>query len=148
MINDSLTVTGQVNVKVFNSNGELKTELNKSNLVVSVGKNFIASRIASNTATPMNHMAIGYGTNPAALANTSLQDEAQNGRIAIAQPTITNNVMTFIGVFGPTYGTGSISEAGIFNSNSGGLMMCRTSFPPVQKDNEDTVAISWTITIS
>lgn len=148
MIKDSLTVTGEVNVKVFNSNGELKSELNKSNLVVSSGKSFIATRISSNSATPMSHMAIGYGTNPASLSNISLQDEAQNGRIAIAQPTIVNNIMTFTGIFGPTYGTGQIAEAGIFNSNSGGLMMCRTSFPPVQKDNEDTIAISWTITIN
>jgi hypothetical protein len=45
-------------------------------------------------------------------------------------------------------GTGAISEAGIFNASSGGTMLCRTVFPVVNKQASDTIAITWTITIS
>ena len=148
MLKDSLKVTGEVKIKLFNSKGELKSELNKSNLVVSVGKNFIASRIASNSSVPMNHMAVGYGDTPANLTDSALEDEAQNGRISIAAPTIASNTLTFTGIFGPTYGTGSLAEAGIFNSNASGIMLCRTTFPVIEKEEDDTIAISWSITIS
>lgn len=148
MINDSLKVTGEVNIKLYDAKGVLKKEVDRSNLVVTMGKSFIASRIANNLSVPMNHMALGYGDVPANINNTSLEDEALNGRISIAQPIVVNNVLTFTGVFGPSYGTGTIKEAGIFNSNSGGVMLCRTTFPEVVKEDDDTIAVSWSVTIS
>lgn len=147
MLKDSLKVTGEVNIKIFDSNGVLKKEINKSNLVVSTGKNFIASRIAKNDSVPMSHMAVGSGGSQlAVLADATLVN--QLARIPIATPTVQNNVITFTGVFGPTFGTGMISEAGIFNSPSTGTMLCRTTFPEVEKQEDDIIAISWSITIN
>jgi hypothetical protein len=41
---------------------------------------------------------------------------------------------------------GSIKEAGIFNS--GGTMLCRTVFLPVNKEDGDSITITWVITIN
>lgn len=148
MVKDSLKVTGEVNIKLLDSNGNIKQEIQKSNLVVTTGKQFITSRLVSNTSLPMNHMAIGHGTNPATLGDAQLSSESGNGRVSIATPTISGSTLTFTGIFPGTYGEGAITEAGIFNSNAGGTMLCRTVFPAVQKEQDDTIAISWAITIN
>lgn len=147
MLNDSLKVTGEVNIKVFGPNGELKKELNKSNLVVATGKNFIASRVARNDSVPMSHMAVGTGGSQVAVAADATLNN-QLARIPIATPVVQNNVITFTGVFGPTFGTGTLSEAGIFNSPTAGTMLCRTTFPAVEKEEDDIIAVTWSITIN
>ena len=146
---DTLKITGQVNIKVFDADGKLTKEVDHHNLVVDAGKSFIASRIATNIETPMNHMALGQGSVSASAGDVSLLEEVANGRIAIASPIVTGNKIAFTGIFPPLVATGNaVCEAAIFNSLSGGTMLCRTVFPAIVKSETDTVAISWTITIS
>ena len=77
------------------------------------------------------------------------------------------NTVTYASTFLPTAtgggGTGTnataaIVEAGIFNESTasgtsntdaavGGLMLCRTVFPVVNKGVDDTMTITWTVTI-
>ena len=45
-------------------------------------------------------------------------------------------------------GTGAITEAGVFNASSGGTMLCRTVFSVVNKGADDSMTITWTITVS
>jgi len=86
----------------------------------------------------------------------------------VNQVLFTNaNTVTYNATFGPGTGTGSIVEAGIFNETSpttsnsadsvgtagggaivGGAMLCRTTFPVVTKGTDDTMSITWTVTIS
>ena len=42
----------------------------------------------------------------------------------------------------------AITEAGVFNANSSGTMLCRTVFAAVNKGELDTMTISWDVTIS
>ena len=42
----------------------------------------------------------------------------------------------------------AIKEAGIFNAATGGTMLARTTFAVINKGTDDTVSISWTITVS
>ena len=44
--------------------------------------------------------------------------------------------------------TGAVTEAGIFNAASGGDMLCRTVFSVVNKAADDTMSVTWTITLS
>jgi hypothetical protein len=41
----------------------------------------------------------------------------------------------------------AITEAGIFDAETGGSMLCRTVFPVVTKMAADTITITWTISI-
>ena len=51
-------------------------------------------------------------------------------------------------IFAPGIGTGSITEAGIFNAASSGTMLSRTVFDPVNKTSSDQLSIIWTINLS
>jgi len=46
------------------------------------------------------------------------------------------------------YGTGAVSEAGIFNASSAGDMLARTVFSTINKAAADTLGITWTITVN
>jgi hypothetical protein len=44
--------------------------------------------------------------------------------------------------------TGAITEAGIFNAATGGTMLCRTTFPVINKGSADSLAVTWVVTVS
>ena len=146
-----LKITGDVNIKVFSEDGSLKEERQIKNLVVTAGKTYIANRMqATSVQTVMNTMAIGTNTATPAVANTTLGVEA--GRVALASFSASSNQVTATATFGAGVGTGAITEAGIFNpttaGTSGGNMLCRTTFPVVNKAAGDSIAVTWVITVS
>lgn len=141
MLNDGLKLKGHVSIKV---NGEVVQEI--PNLVVTTGKNYVASRIKDATATAMSHMAIGTSSTTPAAANTTLGAEA--GRVTLTSTTVTNNEIAYVATFGAGTGTGAIVEAGLFNASSGGTLLCRTTFSTVNKGASDSMTITWTVTVS
>jgi hypothetical protein len=145
MIRDGLKITGDVEIKLFDKNGDVKDSRTIKNLVVTAGKVFIAARMVG-TPTAMSHMAIGTDVTAATLADTALGTEI--GRVALSSSTSTGAVVTHSATFGAGVGTGAIVEAGIFNSSSDGTMQCRSVFPVVNKGADDGMSITWTITVS
>lgn len=144
--NEILKVIGDVDVVLTGSDGQIKDTREIKNLVVTSGLAFIASRMRDASASVMSHMAIGSGTAAAALANSGLGTEL--GRASLTSTTVNANQIVFIATFAAGTGTGAVTEAGVFNAGAAGTMLCRTVFPVVNKDADDTLSITWTITIS
>lgn len=148
--NESIKATGQLTIVLTDSaTGEVKLDTTIPNLVVSVGKNWIASRM-KDTGIPvqMSHMAIGAGTNGTDTANTALQSELGRVALTTAGGTVSANVVTYSAQFNAGVGTGAVTEAGIFNDGTTGTMLCRTVFPVVNKGANDSMAVTWTVTLS
>jgi hypothetical protein len=143
---DMLKMKGELQIVVLDALGTVKQEMTVPNLVVTAGKNYIASRITSGATTVMSHMAIGTATTTPAVANTTLGTEA--GRVALASFSASGNQVTATATFPAGTGTGAITEAGIFNASSSGTMLCRTTFPVVNKAAGDSIAITWVVTVS
>ena len=141
MINDNLILKGRLNIAL---NGKTVQEVD--NLVVTVGKNFVASRMAANSATVMSHMAIGSGTNNPAASDTTLQTEL--GRVSLTSGASSTNTVVYIATFAAGTGTGAVTESGILNASSSGTLLCRTEFSVVNKGSADSMTITWTITVS
>jgi hypothetical protein len=142
---DFLTAKGTLGIVLTDENGNLKQELNVTNLVVDTGLDYIASRMKDATATAMTHMAIGSGTTDPAPADTALQ--TQLGRVSLTSTTVTGNSVAYIASFGAGTGTGAVTEAGIFNASSAGTMLCRTEFAVINKAAGDSMTITWTVTV-
>jgi hypothetical protein len=141
MINDGLKMTGAVAIAL---NGEVVQEI--PNLVVTAGKNFVASRMKDTTKAAMTHMAIGTNNTTAAVGQTALSAEVTRG--ALTSTTVSNNTIAYVETFAAGTGTGAIVEAGVFNASSSGDMLCRTVFAVVNKGSADAMTITWTITVS
>jgi hypothetical protein len=146
MINkETLKVTGQVSVVITGKDGQVKDQREIKNLVVTVGKEFIAGRMVG-TPTAMSHMAIGSGTTAADVADTTLETEL--GRVELGSASASGAVVTYTATFPPGTGTGAVTEAGTLNASSGGVMLCRTVFAVVNKGADDAMAITWAVTVS
>jgi hypothetical protein len=143
-LNELFKLTGKVHVTVTNEYGEV-VEQRAANLVVTTGKNFTASRMVGVASNVMSHMAIGAGTDAAVVGDTTLQTEL--ARVALASSTATTNVVTYTATFGVGVGTGAVTEAGILNASSAGTLLCRVVFAVVNKGANDTIAITWTVTV-
>lgn len=145
-VTEDLNATGLVKIVHSNAQGEIVKEYNVPNLVVTSGRNYIASRIAGTTQAVMNHMAIGTGNATPGASDIALV--AQTGRVSLGNTTVAANAVTYTATFGAGVGDGAITEAGIFNADTSGTMLCRTTFPVVNKASGDTIAITWVVTIS
>ena len=147
MINDSLKLKGELNIVVKDKDGNVKEQRHEKNLVVSAGLEFICSRMAGTSAGVMSHMAVGSGSTAAAAGDTDL-GSLLGSREALDSTTASTNTITYVASFEAGDGTGAITEAGIFNAATAGTMLCRTVFAVVNKGADDTMSITWTITLS
>lgn len=147
-INESLKATGLVKIVHTNAAGETVKEFTVPNLVVTTGRNYIAEKMVATTNVPvsMTHMAIGTSAATPAASDVSLN--TQTGRVGLSGSTVNANTITYTATFPAGTGDGAIAEAGIFNAATGGTMLCRTTFPVVNKQSGDTIAITWVVTIS
>jgi hypothetical protein len=147
MFNDNLKLSGQLNIVLRDKNGNVKEERTEKNLVVTSGLGYIASRMKDASATAMSHMALGSGTTNALAAQTDLIT-LLGSREALDSTTVTANAVAYVSSFEAGDATGAVTEAGIFNASTGGTMLCRVKFDVVNKAADDTMTVTWTITVS
>ena len=141
MLKDGLKLTGKLSIAI---NNKIVREV--PNLVVTDGKEYVASRMKDTTADAMSHMAIGTGSTAASASNAALG--AETGRVSLASTTVTANEVEYVATFAAGTGTGAITEAGILNAASSGDLLCRTVFSVVNKGASDSMTITWTVTVS
>lgn len=147
MLKDALKLKGRVGIVLKDKDGNIKETRDIDNLVVDAGLDYIASRMKDATATAMSHMALGSDSTAAAAGNTDL-GSILGSREALDSTTVTDNTVQYIASFEAGDATGAVVEAGIFNAASAGTMLCRTVFAVVNKQADDTMTVTWTITIS
>lgn len=146
MFKETSKVSGHLKVILKDKDGKVKETRSLKNLIVATGVNYIADRMADAAEGAMSHMAVGTGTTAAAANDTALGTE--NGRVALTSTTQTNQNVVYVATFAAGTGTGAITEAGILNASSGGTLLCRTVFSAVNKGANDTLQITWTVTVA
>ena len=147
MITEGLKLRGDLDIVLRDKDSNIKETRHEKNLVVATGLNFIVSRMSGTSAGVMSHMAIGSGTTAAATGDTDLES-ILGAREALDSTTVTDNTITYVSSFEAGEGTGAVTEAGIFNALTAGTMLCRTTFSVVNKGAEDTLQITWVITLT
>lgn len=146
MLKDTLGIRGEVSIIVKDSNGNIKQSLHIPNLVVASGKEHIASRLAGTSSGIMSHMALGSGATSPVGSNAALESEL--GRVQLLSYSPSGASVTATATFASGVATGGITEAGLFNDDVDGTMLCRTTFPIVNKEEGDSITVSWMITVS
>jgi hypothetical protein len=148
IIKDEKQLKGHITVRVFDEHGALKDFRDLDNVIVTVGKTYMAAWLAaaSQAGMFMQYIGLGTGTNAASASDTDLQT-ALSTRVAGAL-TSSTNVWQNQATFGPGVDTGAITEAGLFSASSGGTMLARQVFPVVNKGASDSLQLTWQITLS
>ena len=150
MINERLKLKGTVHLCVRSADGLVKEDRTIENLVVNAGLAYIISRMVGTAKPAISHMALGSGTTAAASAQTDLI-AMLGAREALDSTTISgtnNEKVVYVASFDAGDATGAVTEAGLFNAATGGDMLCRTVFAVVNKAADDTMTVTWTITVS
>jgi hypothetical protein len=149
MFNDSIMARGKLIISLDN-----KIVRICDNLVVTVGKEWITSRMKNAADGVMTHIAIGEGTTTAIVADTALETEVARVAVDVSGGTVVNRIITFTATIPADVpnitapATSPITEAAIFNAASAGIMLARTVFPVINKAETASMSISWAVTIN
>lgn len=144
---DIFTLRGRVRLELRGPDGQLKEVVETDNLVTTVGKEAIAEQLlaAPGKEKPTN-IAVGKSGTAAAEGQTALVEEL--ARKAISSKTRSGKGVIMKTEFAAGEGTGEIKECGIFNAGAAGEMYTRATFGLITKEAADTLAVTWTLTIS
>lgn len=149
---ESFNLKGSVNVQLIGPDGKVKQEHTNHNLIVTVGKTYLAAWIAaaSQAGAFMAYMGLGTGSTSPVAGDTTLQTELSGGGYSRQTGTVTSssNVWQNVVSFAPGNGTGAITEAGLFSASTVGTMFARQVFSTYNKAAGDTLTITWTVTFS
>jgi hypothetical protein len=145
---DLFKLIGHINIRLFGSDGALKEERNLNNLIVTAGKNALASWLAaaSQSGYFMPYIGLGEGLTAPTATDTTLQSPLAT-RVSGTISSSTN-IWQNQATFGAGINTGAITEAGLFSAVSGGTMLARQVFAVVNKQSGDSIVFTWQITIS
>lgn len=145
MFKDNFKMVGKLNLLLTSAEDQVKLDITYPNLVVSTGKAYVAQRMTANTTAVMTSIAIGSSGTSANIADTALGAEIT--RVAFTSANVVANTITYISTYVPGTGTGALQEAGIFNATAAnsGTMLCRTTFPVVNKEAGDTLTVTWNV---
>ena len=120
MLQSSIKLTGKLVIKKFDATNKLVYETEVKNLVVTSGKQFIASRIVESSADVMGFMAIGDDASSASTIQTTLVNEL--ARVAVDSKTASGVNSTFVATYPAGTGTGNIVEASITNTSGSSVI--------------------------
>jgi len=151
-IKETVQLKGSVSVKLIGADGKIKQEHVDHNLVVTVGKNYLAQWLTAATqSTPfMSYVALGTVQTGPSAGDTALNAESVVAGYSRVQGVLSfsSNVWTNTATFNPGNGTDAIKEAGLFSASSAGTMFAHQTFNVYNKAAGDTMIIVWSVTFS
>lgn len=160
-INNPISETGQVKPGILNHlaayglripliTGDWNNFRVISNLVTDAGKAGVASRInGAGAEAAFTYIAVGTGATAANAADTALQTELATSGLSRASGTasrvttdVTNDTAQLAVTFTVT-GSQAVTEAGVLNAASNGVLLARQVFSAVNVVNGDTWTVTW-----
>jgi hypothetical protein len=151
-IDDNLIARGSLTVELFGQDGKLKDKREVDNLIVTLGRAYIASRMKDTSQAAMGWIAIGTNSAAAAAGDSTLGAEVERNAASstIITTDVTEDTCQYVVTFAPGVGAAALTEAGIFNAGgaNAGIMLSRTVFDVVNKGALDTMTITWNIKIA
>jgi hypothetical protein len=128
----------------------------RKNIITDAGiAEMIRLVFAGLTGTKFGYIAIGTGTTAESPTDTALGNEIKRKAADVTQTTttITGDTARLTATFSSAdglKGTSAVSEAGVFNAATGGVLLARKTFPPVNVnwDAGDTLTINYYIQIT
>lgn len=151
-LNEQIKLNGNVSVTLIGPDGKIKQQHSKHNLVVTVGKTYLAAWLAAATQATefMTYIALGTGTSGPSSGDTTLGTEFSGGGYSRVDGTLTSasNVWTNTATFSPGNGTGAVTEAGLFSASTVGTLFARQVFSVYNKAAGDTLIVVWNVTFA
>lgn len=143
-MNDAIRMTGRVGI-IERLDGKVVNEEWIDNLVVAGGRELAAARMKDGSLSAITHIAVGSGSLPPQLTDTTLQTELLR---KAAASSLNQQTVLYAITLNPGDLVGEISEAGLFNAASGGIMVSRVYYRPRILLPTSSLTIVWALTFS
>lgn len=152
---DILQSKGTFYLTLVDDDGNVKTTVESPNLVVDNGLDANADHVFGTALDAdesiFNWIAIGTDSTSATTSDTSLGTEVcrnQDSSVEGDSSTGGEVVVTINQTFDGSSCSGSIVEAGVFDASSGGNMFARSTFSSVSVGTDDTLTVTYNITLT
>ena len=153
---ENIKIQGNVDLRLFSKDGELKDHRHVRNLVTTAGKAFLARKIIHgginegtsniNETENISSIAIGSGTTAADLTDSALETELAD--VDVRFSSTEDNIASFITTFEENIGTGTVGEVGLLTDATPELLVCRTVLDtPFSKSATDYLVVNWKLQI-
>jgi hypothetical protein len=148
---------GWIQIDHFDNSGKLIETVETPNALMNLGFTEVAGLFCSDQAgshTAFDYIAVGTGTTAATATQTALiTEETENGLTRAAttgtlvQVNVANDTAQFVKSF-TVSGSVAVTESGVFNDSSAGVMLCRQTFSAINVADGDTLQITWKVTVA
>ncbi|MBC7128394.1 MAG: hypothetical protein H5T45_01515 [Thermoplasmatales archaeon] len=149
-INENIKLKGQFNIKHIRD-GKVIDERTYDNIIVNGGKAAVAGLILNDVTgiDKFDYIAIGTGTTEENATQTALVNEVMrtNATGSRVTTTVTDDTAQLVATFNFS-SSYAITEAGVFNASSNGIMLCRKVFSAINVGNGDALQITYKIVVS
>lgn len=153
-MNNNIKVEGFVTLKVFDKDGNLKSEHSGKNVITKAGLAQLALLAGNASAVPFTYLALGTDNTAVTPDDTALGAEITDTGLARAAATIsrttttvTNDTLRAVYTWTAT-GVQTIEECGLFNASSGGTMLAHKLTGSTTTASTDQVYITYDIKFS
>jgi hypothetical protein len=154
-LEDFKGLTGLITMIVRDKDGNIKETRKIKNLITNAGKAGAASRLnGAGSEVAFTYLAVGIGTNAAAVGDTTLQTEITDSGLARAAATctrVTTSVTNDTAQLDKTWsvsGTKAVTECGIFNDAAAGTLLGRQVFTAVNVVSGDSLQVIYKVACS
>ncbi len=146
-----ISLSGKVRITVYrNVKGRLEPVEKHvvTNLVVTAGKSYICDLLIGAATEGFAYCGVGASSQTPSPSDTDLVSPI-GPRKQVTDRFRVGCTATFSTFFSSQDNNGTWCEAGLFTSESGGVMLSRAVFPtPLIKDETKTVTLDWDIEVS
>lgn len=119
----------------------------EDNLVLTAGKNWIASRMTG-AGAGAGYIGVGTGSVAPAAGDTGLGAEVARKALTVPNGVAATNTVTYETTFTETEGNGVLREAMLNTAATGGIAIARVVFPIITKTDTDLFTVRWVLTIN
>lgn len=150
---DNIKAKGWYECKIIRKDGTVE-EFTVDNLVMTVGKALITSRLGTSSAAAATYLALGSGTTAVAASQTALTTEITTSGFARAAATVSQTTTTTTNdTLQLTYtwtasGSVTVAEMGVFNASSSGTMLSRALLTSKSFVSGDTYQVTYKMSVS
>lgn len=150
-VNEGIKISDQLmnlHAVLRGPDGEIKKEDTITNQVQTAMLTHVADALSDQGETQASHMGVGSSSGQAVGDNTLAT--ALGARVALdgSTPSHSGAVVTWHRTFAAGEGTGTVTEAGVFNHLSAGNMLVYNDGLNYAKGAGDSLELTWTLTIS
>lgn len=140
---------GKLKLSLYNIDTKELVKEFTDNLVTNEGLDHYANQVSGvDLDDRVSHMAIGTGTGQTATDQILAAEVVRSALGDRRQGQTNQNTVIYEAYFSAGQGTGNITEAGLFNANTGGVMVCYSDFTALDKQVNMALSVVWTVTFS